>query len=454
MAITIVPITFDPAGYARGADYNFLSTYDLISLNKDVDPDIANIYGDQLMTLTDFFGIKKAVDKGLSFVHFEDTHLMPKVKATVAAAAAGAAATFTFASTTPTQALAVSQYAPYLTAGTAEDTAVPLRVGDIIIVAYEPYYVSAVTTTTFTAYPLDVTVATSVNATAFEIPIPTNLYGEGSNQAAALASFTKKYTNNLHNVKHTKSWNDILQNIQLVVEGTRNYVIRDEEIGQRQMNNYCDGALLTSKSLTNTAVQNLAPNAPKMSTSGLISEAQSGYVQTYTSGTYAMDDIENLSLNLDLRKGGDAFMLLLGMQINATMDRGFMTTLQNGAISYGFFSDQQKKMIDLNFHGIRFGNMSFWKKKLNWFSDPQGGAASGLNYMEKGIAVPMSATSDEEGMTSSRIRKRFLKNMEMIVTPRDLKKIGDNGAAKFEVAYDAYVGLETFGKEQFAWLTV
>lgn len=454
MAITIVPITFDPAGYARGADYNFLSTYDLISLNKDVDPDIAEIYGNQLMSLTDFFGIKKAVTKGLSYVHFEDTHLMPKVKATVAAAAAGAAATFTFAPTTPTQALAVTQYAPYLTAGTAETTAVPLRVGDIIIVAYEPYYVSAVTSTTFTAYPLDITVVTAANATAFEIPIPTNMYGEGSAQAAALASFTRKYTNNLQTVKHSKQWTDILQNIQLVVEGTRNYVIRDEEIGQRQMNNLCDGALLVSKSLTNTAVQNLAPDAPKVSTTGLITESQSGYIQTYTSGTYGMDDIENLSLNLRLRKGGEAYMLLLGMQLNATMDRGFMTTLQNGAISYGFFSDQQKKMIDLNFHGFRFGNMSFWKKSLSWFDDPQGGASAGLNYIEKGIGLPMSATSDEEGMTTARIRKRFLQNMEMIVTPRDLKKIGDTGVAKFEVSYDAHVGLETFGKEQFAWLTV
>lgn len=454
MAITISNPAFDPAGYARGADYNFLSTYDLISLNKDIDPDIAEIYGSQLTSLTDFFGIKKKVDKGLTYVHFEETHLMPKVKATVAAALAGAPATFTFASTTPTQALAVSQYAPYLTAGTAEDTAVPVRVGDIILCAYEPYYVSAVTSTTFTAYPLDVTVVTSVNATAFEIPIPTNMYGEGSNQAAALASFTKKYSNNLQNVKHAKQWNDILQNIRIVIEGTRNYVIRDEEIGQRQMYNYCDGALLLSKSLTNTAVQNLAPNAPKVSTTGLTTDAQSGYVQTYTTNSYLMDDIENLQLNLKIRKGGDAYMLMLGMQLDAAMSRGFMSTLQNGAISYGFFSDQQKKMIDLNFAGFRFGNTSFWKHSLAWFDDPQGGAAAGLNYIEKGIAIPMSATSDDEGMTTSRIRKRFLENMEMIVIDRDLKRIGDSGAAKFEVTYDAYVGLETFGKEQFAWITV
>ena len=453
MAIVISNPAFDPAGYARGADYNFLSTYDLISLNKDVDPNIAEIYGDQLMSLTDFFGLKKQVDKGLTYVHFEETHLMPKVKATVAAALAGAAATFTFASTTPTQALAVSQAAPYLTAGTAETTAVPLRVGDIIIVAYEPYYVSAVTTTTFTAYPLDILVVTDVNATAFEIPIVTSMFGEGSNQAAALASFTKKYSNNLQTVKHAKQWTDILQNIQTVIEGSRNYVVMDEEKGQRQMNNYCDGAMLLSKALTNTAVQNIAPDAPKVSTTGLIVEAQSGYVQTYTSGTYAMDDIENLTLNLDLRKGADSYMILNGMYLGATMDRGFMTTLQNGAISYGFFSDQQKKMIDLNFHGFRFSNLSYWKKKLGWFSDPQGGGAAGLNYSEKGIVVPMSATSDDDGYTSARVRKRFLKGMEMIVTPRNLREIGDNGQSAFQVTYEAIVGLETFGKEQFAWIT-
>ena len=453
MAISISQPNFDPGAFSGKNDYNFVSTFDL--MKRDVDSDLKVIYRGQVMNLLDEIGNVEYLDiKSFQTEHYEENHIMPKVIATNPAGSTGAAVTFTLPNFTSAgdESLSVPNVSPFQ--GTSGVVLVPIRVNDEIMVGTVRGIVTSVDASagTFVASPNDSTETFTGSGTAREIIIYSNTFGDGSDQNSPLTVPYTKVISYLQNIKNTISWNDTFENLAMYTGDGKEYCLRGEANALLQQMNFVDGALLLSKPLANTALSGGA--TPRVKTRGLIPQAKDGYNQSYTvSSTYTLDDIENLMLNLDIRKGGDAYMLLEGAQFSSAANRGLIEVLKAGAISYGEFQGDQQKVIDFNFKGFNYGLISFFRKRLSWMSDPQGGGAAGQTFSKNAIVIPMDMSKDaKSNKPLKRISKLSIKGMEMITIPRDLRRIGDSGTAKLEVTYDSWVGLKCVGTQQFGYI--
>lgn len=453
MAISISQPNFDPGAFSGKNDYNFVSTFDL--MKRDVDSDLKVIYRGQVMNLLDEIGNVEYLDiKSFQTEHYEENHIMPKVIATNPAGSTGAAVTFTLPNFTSAgdESLSVPNVSPFQ--GTSGVVLVPIRVNDEIMVGTVRGIVTSVDASagTFVASPNDSTETFTGSGTAREIIIYSNTFGDGSDQNSPLTVPYTKVISYLQNIKNTISWNDTFENLAMYTGDGKEYCLRGEANALLQQMNFVDGALLLSKPLANTALSGGA--TPRVKTRGLIPQAKDGYNQSYTvSSTYTLDDIENLMLNLDIRKGGDAYMLLEGAQFSSAANRGLIEVLKAGAISYGEFQGDQQKVIDFNFKGFNYGLISFFRKRLSWMSDPQGGGAAGQTFSKDAIVIPMDMSKDaKSNKPLKRISKLSIKGMEMITIPRDLRRIGDSGTAKLEVTYDSWAGLKCVGTQQFGYI--
>lgn len=454
MAITISQPTFDPGAFGGKSDYNFVSTFDL--MKRDVDSQLKVIYRGQVMNLLNELGSVETLDIGsFQTEHYEENHIMPKVIATNPGGSAGASVTFTLPSFTSAgdETLSVPSVTPFQ--GTSGVVYIPIRVNDEIMVGTTRCIVTAIDASagTFAATPNDSTESITGSGTAQEIIIYSNTFGDGSNQNTPLTVPYTKVVSYLQNIKNTVAWNDTMEGLKMYTGDGKEYCLRGEQNALLQQMNFVDGALLLSKPLANTALGGGA--TPRVKTRGLIPNCKDGYNQSYTvASTYTLDDIENLSLNLDIRKGGDTFMILEGAQLSASMDRGMISLLNAGAVSYGSFQGEgQKKAIDLNFTGFGFGLLNFNRKRLSWMSDPQGGGAAGQTFSKDGMVIPMNMTKDAKtNKQLQRVTKLTIKGMEMLTIPKDLRRVTAEGTAKIEVTYDSWAGLKCVGSEQFAYI--
>lgn len=453
MAISITQPTFDPGAFSGNNNYNFVSTFDL--MKRDVDSELKVIYRGQVMNLLDEIGNVEYLDiKSFQTEHYEENHIMPKVIATNPSGSAGASVTFILPNFTSAgdETLSVPNVDPFQ--GTSGVTLVPIRKNDEIMVGTVRGIVTDVDTSagTFAATPNDSTESFTGSGTAREIIIYSNTFGDGSNQNTPLTVPYTKVISYLQNIKNTISWNDTFENLAMYTGDGKEYCLRGEANALLQQMNFVDGALLLSKPLANTALG--GGETPRVKTRGLIPQAKDGYNQSYSvSSTYTLDDIDNLMLNLDIRKGGDAYMLLEGAQFSSAANRGLIEVLKAGAISYGEFQGDQQKVIDFNFKGFNYGLISFFRKRLSWMSDPQGGGAAGQTFSKDAIVIPMDMSKDaKSNKPLKRISKLSIKGMEMITIPRDLRRIGDSGTAKLEVTYDSWAGLKCVGTQQFGYI--
>ena len=378
---------------------------------------------------------------------------MPKVKATNAA---GANATFTLPNYTSSQdeTLSVPNVSPFI--GTSGVQLVPIRVNDSIMVGTVEGVVTSVDADagTFVASVNNSGESFPESASAREIIIFSNTFGDCSDQNAPLTVPFTQVISYVQNIKNTISFNDTFENLVMYTGDGKEYMIRGEANALLQQMNFVDGALLLGKPLANTALSGGA--TPRVKTRGLIPQAKDGYLQEYDpADNYTMEDIKNLMLNMDIRKGGDAFMLLEGAQFSAAKNDGLIDVLKAGAISYGSFSGEgQKKVIDFNFKGFNYGLISFFSKRLSWMSDPQGGGAAGQTYSQDAIVIPMDMTKDaKSNKPLRRITKLSITGMDMITIPRDLRRIGDTGTAKYEVTYDSWAGMKCVGTDQFGYIS-
>ena len=452
MAVNIIQPAFDPGAFSGKNTYNFVSTFDL--MKRVVDEQLKVIYRGQVMNLMDEIGNVEYLNVGSFQVeHYEENHIMPKVKATNDAGSSNVVFTLPSYTSAQDETLSVPNVNPFV--GTSGVQLVPIRVNDSIMVGTVEGIVTAVDPDagTFTASVNNSGEAFPESASAREIIIFSNTFGDGSDQNAPLTVPYTQIISYLQNIKNTISFNDTFENLAMYTGDGKEYCIRGEANALLQQMNFVDGALLLGKPLANTALGGGA--TPRVKTRGLIPQSKDGYVQEYNpNDTYTLDDIENLMLNMDIRKGGDAFMLLEGAQFSSAKNRGLIEVLKAGAISYGSFSGEgDKKKIDFNFAGFNYGLISFFSKRLSWMSDPQGGGAEGQTYSQDAIVIPMDMTKDaKSNKPLKRITKLSIKGMDMITIPRDLRRIGDTGAAKFEVTYDSWAGMKCVGTQQFGYI--
>lgn len=462
-------IPFSPGATQTATNYNFLSSWDAIQLDND--PKLIERFGTGRLTdLLQFFGYKKATS-ALYYSHWEKDRVMPKIKATNGGAgSAGAAVTFTLSSDSDYN--YDSNNTPYAGSASAQ-TAVPVRAGDLIMIkpasgtvsmtTIVQAHVTSVSGTTFVAYPLNSTQSIPAVTTADEIVIFGNAHAEGSNRPKPLSTKATKYTNYLHIFKDTAGATDIGGAVKswVQVNGQWRWYLGVEKDALNRILNNREMTLFLSNGLSNAAISNLyntTGNGISMA-KGLVPEIiDRGNTLSYSGLTgLTIADFEDLIVTMDKQKCAKDNMLGVGLALSIQLDSELRDQFKNGAISYGIFSGDKAKDVNLGFNTFTIGGYTFMKKTIDAFNDLQTLGASGFNFPYEGIILPADKSAEPDGSQAPSIRMRYLeqaggKSMEMETNYYDGKTYSENGTATEEIRYSSYVGIEVMGANRTVYL--
>lgn len=467
-------VSYTPGATQTATNYNFLSTWDAIQ--RDTDPKLRYRFGKGRFTgLMELLGQKKAAN-ALEYDHWEKDRVMPKIKATNGGAgSAGAAVTFTLNSAANyTYDLNNNPYA-----GSANtQNSYPVRNGDLIMikpasgtVASPSTYIHAIVSSvnqsagTFVATPIDSTDAIPSIASADEIVIYGNAHGEGSARPAALSTKATKYTNYIHIFKDTAAWTDIggaMKSWFTGANGSPFFIIDEEQDALTRILNYREMTLLFNPGLSSTTVSNAYATAgtPISMAKGLVPEIlDRGNTLTYSSLTgWTIADMEDFVVVLDKQKGAKRNMFGVGRGLHIQIDRELRDVLKNGAITYGQFSMDEDKAVNLGFKSFSVGGYDFDVTLIDAMNEVNGLGANGFNYPDEGIILPADYTVDaNSGERVESCRLRYLtdksgKSKEMVTEYYNGAQFSSTGDAVEEVRYSSYVGIEVFGMNRAGYV--
>jgi hypothetical protein len=246
-------------------EHNFLSTQDVLS--PEIDATLTERWGSEvLFGLLHDVGASK-VSQNSEYSHYESDRRMPKILATATAGgSAGAGATFTLdGSAVTTVGLNKS---PYYASNTATNKGMPVRKHDTLLIPPQAgttkfstlifAYVSEVDSTagTFVAIPFDKTVTMPAIATASEIVVYGNAYGEGDIDGESMTTTVSKYTNNTQILRDTFkiSGTAASEKLWFNVGGSWYWTVKQEVDLNRRFNNFKELTMLTSKKIENELI--------------------------------------------------------------------------------------------------------------------------------------------------------------------------------------------------------
>jgi hypothetical protein len=470
--------TFTPGVYSTDVTNNFLSFYD--ALKPNIEELLVQRYGKELLGLSmmmDLFGATKGTDN-LQYSHYEMNRVMPKISATSPGGAAGAAVTFTLATDSKT---AYGSYVPYNTSSTVTTKALPVRVNDILQVkpasgttVSSGNYIQCIVLSvdksagTFSARPVDSTKSIPTIATADEIAIMGNANGEKSTDPESLTYGTEKYTNNLGIIRHLWEVSDIGNDVKTWYNDgplRGRFSIRGEQVGFTQFMNMVDLRILTSENINNLSVSEAFDTLgqPIAATKGLIPELTSrANNRTYAGAVgFTVSDMEDLVIELDAQKAGDDHLFFTGIALGGQIDREFRDLFKNGAISYGSFTGDSEKSVNLAFQNFSINGYTFHKRNLAALNDTQTTGAAGYGYKYEGFTIPTRsakiAGGEEMGAMVPTLRKRYLQSAtgesrEYRIEYFDGFKSAADGEATHKVRYIAHCGFELFAANTCSYI--
>lgn len=485
--------TFTPGSYGVRTQWNYVSTLGVISgiANSVHKPEIGEMlvkrYGSQLITgLLDMAGAKAPVSS-LQYAHYEEDRIMPKVKATTAGAGAGVTASFTIDSTSD---LTYAQNAPYSGTGTGSSTgAIPVRLNDLILIkpgagtvsasTYIRAIVTAVTpsatpgASTFSAAPLDSNDSIPAIASAEEIIIYGNAFGEGSESPVGRSSDVLSYYNNLQimreSFKITGSEKDAVLwfKVKDASTGKEGWVwsLKGESDCYVRALNYREANMIISEKITNWNNAQFAalgygatPNQPIKTTEGMIPSILGGGSITNYSGVtgWTLADGEAWVIEADKQKAAKENFVWAGINLSLAIDKELRNNFQNGAIRFGDYSFSQDASVNLQFDSFKLGNYTFHKKTYDLFNDLQLFGADGYNFKNEAIVIPADTARDAKtGEKVPSLRMRYLEGPDGS-NSRDMKHVvrdmfAITGADMFECDYISESGLEMFGVNRYGY---
>jgi len=463
--------TYASGGMDTFRSHNFVSFQELHK--PEIQSTTVNKFNE---TLSGFLSLAGAVKptKSIQYTRYEKERRMPKILADNAGAgAAGASVTFTFASAAQTS---FGSFSPYDTGVPSATTAVPVRKYDLIMIppatgiatadSYIKCLVTAVTTTTFAATPLDSTKAIpDLSAGDVEIVIYGNAHGEGTGFQKALATRVTPYTENLQIVKHKYEVTGTEKLQALWVDDDRTKaMLPGEADAYLQMLNFVDLTCLVGEGLSNTALSDdfidgtFESDAPISTTNGVITQAlDGGNTLNYSSITgVTLADLYSYNTTIDKQTAEKVNMLNVGIELDQQLDRELGNRVSNGAISYGVFNFSQEKAINLCFNKIKLGAYTYEKRCLKAMNDLQTLGADNFDFPYEGLMLPMGVAKveggDEQGAVVPILRKRYLANYgesrEMKIVYFDGLNQSDGGTDREEVRYLSHVGIELQAKNK------
>ena len=454
---------------------NFAYFEDIIK--PEVDASLTRRYGSELLTgFLEMAGASK-VTGNRTFKHYEKDRLMPKLKCTNAVASgAGAAATFTLDSSIQYE--IPQNNDPFPSGSTEVVDAIPVRVNDTILIppatgtsawaSIDHAIVTSVDVSagTFTARPLDGTVTLAERATAVEVVIYGNAFGEGSGMNESLEGTVTPYINNTQVIKnrYALSGGAKVNKIWFKVNGKDYWTIEGERDSYYRFKNYQDLTLLTSKKATNTSWYDTtaAAGEPNATTSGAIDQIYTnGNVELYTSGSgFTLDNFKNIARNLDKQKGSKNNMMSYGFNLGLEIDDLVRSEFTNGALVYGNYKFNEAQKVNLRMSNISVGGYNFALKNFDTFNDSQTLGATGMNFSSEAIISPMDMQSDavtgessqamrirytsEEGAKSRLVKKSMIDEFNQTAEAKD----------KYSVNYLSDCALEMFALNRWTYVSL
>jgi len=456
-------------GYDAPKSHNFVSYYDAH------EPDISDVkvqrYANTMVGFLDFTNAKKGTS-ALEFSRYEADRIMPKIFATSAGAGAGVSALFTIAAS---GLRTVASYDPYDTTAAPSEVLNGVRINDLIMVkpgsgiVSNGNYIKAIVltkpaTNTFTAVPLNITESIPAIGSAEEIVIYGNAHGEGSGFNSPLSTTATKYTENLQEIKHrnrvtgaenlTKKW---------FKDDSGRFMIEGEHDSYTQFLNLQDMNLLVGEALANTGVADTfqAAGTPLALTNGLLTQILgAGNVLNYASVSgLTIDDLYDYNVEIDKNKADKKNLFFTGIELDQQIDRELGDKMKAGSISFGSFSGDQEKAINLSFQKFTLGSYSYDKRCMESFNDLQTLGADGFGFPHEGFTIPASsarvAGGKEMGSSVHSLRKRFLegkgKSREMMINYYDARTQSADGNDFEEVRYQSTVALEAQALNKFGY---
>ena len=464
--------TFNTGALNIATNHNFVSYYE--AHEPDIQDTLVQRYTNSMIGFLDFVGAKKPTD-ALEFSRFEKDRIMPKIKATTAGAGAGAQATFTLAADVQVD---IPSAAPYDPAATPDQAATTVRVGDLIMIkpgsgtasygSYVKCIVDSVTGyTSFDATPINVADSVPAIASADEIVIYGNAHGEGSGYNAPMSNKSTKFTEKLQIIKDrhrvtgseglTKKW--FTDN-----SGTRKFAVQGEGDSYARFVNFVDLNLLVGDELANTTVATTYQTAetPLALTKGLLSQINgAGNILNYAAVSgLTLDDIRDYNVDIDAQEAQKNNIMNTGIVLDQQLDEELGDRLKAGAISYGSFSMEQDKAVNLSFQKFRIGVYTYDKRCMESFNNIQTLGADGYGFKYEAFTVPsgtsMVAGGNERGTRVASLRKRYLasqgKSREMLVDYFNARTMSSDGGDFEEVRYLSHCALEAQALNQFGYI--
>ena len=446
--------------------YNYVSSLDLVqNLHKpEIDSEFVRRYGDQ--NLTGFMEMQGYLNpvSAIEYSHYEDDWLHEVVHPSVQA---GAANNATVTLTTQDSFTVNNGNSPYIQDTPASSEAYTPRNQDIIMFPDRTLaMVTNVTGADFDVTPLQDGTAIPTTTVADELVIIGNAHAEQSGQPLSRNGRVNLYTNNLMIKKSTNTVSGTEAGVQTWIEvpdknGRMGYLWYFESGYQeyRRFMNECEMTMLLGEKITNLTLANTAGQGTVTVTEGLLPFIENnGNTIGYSSITgFTIADLDNAVKTLDREKGAKENTIWAGINLSLGMDDTFMNLMQDGAISYGAFSGNQEKAIDLQFSSFKRGNYQFHKKTYDLFNDQKTLGAVGQEFPDIAMVIPVGNVAEgKTKMMVPSLRMNYLEGKGNGYS-RDMEEWltgGANGVYntatdEINMHYRAHRGFEGFAGNRF-----
>jgi len=469
-------LPYQGGSFNRVGDYNFVTTMDLHK--PEIESELTQTFGNQMLTgMLSMIGAEKGVS-ALEYTHYEEERIYPKLFAKNGGAGGnGASVVFTMAASSKYD---VPEFASPYDGSTTSSITIPRR-GELILIKptsgivsadrYIKAIIEAVTATTFTAAPLDSSVAIPSIGSDTEIVIYGNAYGEGSMQPGARQTKVKKEINQIQTVKGTyevtSTERDMLSWVDFVGKdgkAGKMYYLKGEADEYKNFMSQKELTLLLGEKLNNDTVADAwvasaeANSGPISLTEGLIPGILSkGNTSAYAQNTgWDKQDAESLVKVLDKQKGSKSNLLAPGIDLSIAIDNTLASYKTAGAITYGNYTFSEEASVNFQFDKFKIDDYIFSKKKFDSFNDLQTLGADGFGFTNEGLVIPMDQTRDAgTGEKTNHLRLRYLVN-PATGERNQRSEIIDNykitGKDTYSVFYKDNVGLESFCLNKFAYI--
>ena len=445
-------------------------------LKPEIEPEVVKRvkrlhFSDVLMLL----GAYAEVPTGnIEYQHNELGQTYPKIKAyNAGAGSAGAAVTYTLATTSPSQQLSITQQSPYTQTSPASYAAgVPVREGDILGIKPSSGYTGAanilqarvvsvnVSAGTFVAEPVDGGV--SLPSISSGSPQEIIIWGPGStevgNTKRSLTNQLIPYSNNLTYLQDSQSISNIAANsiMWYNVGGSYKWDALQQQVRYEDFKTALNNTWLMSEQVTNTGLASNYQSDPILQGTGLIPDVlANGQLQNYTTLTgFGIPEFKQLGAKFESENSITSdFVVIPGYNLSASIYDNMADYFKNGAITYGMFSGDVLKQVNLEFDTIVYAGYNYKIAPTKMFTAAQTFGANGYNFTDEGLVLPAGKTLEAlGGGTVPMIRVRKAQGMDLIdIAPRDNKYI--NGQYSLTVEYRSTSNLEVFGLNNTAYIS-